>query len=174
MINNPIPLVRISTVTPTGTVTDFETTYTQPITSKFYLEFDEAFVSNENTSTFTRNTDTAIPMLTRSGGNVHTDMIAQAILFKKLGIIPMTCNPYRFKMIRMYDPDRVIFAEPLPSTQAYSSTVATAASGVTTASETTGSATSRSAEVVVTEAGDREASPLKETVHTTDLATLTF
>ena len=34
MINNPIPLVRISTVTTADTVTDFESTYTQPITSK--------------------------------------------------------------------------------------------------------------------------------------------
>ena len=173
MINNPIPLVRISTVTTADTVTDFESTYTQPITSKFYLEFDAAFTSNYNTSTFTRSTDTAIPMLTRSGGNVHTDMISQAIILKKLGILPMTCNPYRFKMIRMYDPDRVIFAEPLPSTQAYSSTTAVGTSATTT-SETIGSSTSNSPEVVTTESGDAEASPINETIHTTDLATLTF
>lgn len=174
MINNPIPLVRISTVTATGTVTDFETTYTQPITNKFYLEFDQAFVSNLNTSTFTRSTDTAIPMLTRSGGNVHTDMIAQAIMLKKLGLLPITCNPYRFKMIRMYDPDRVIFAECLPSSQAFTGSVAAASNSVTTTSETTGSDVSPSNQVVVAEAGDREASPLAETIHTTDLAALTF
>lgn len=174
MINNPIPLVRISTVTATGTVTDFETTYTQPITNKFYLEFDQAFVSNLNTSTFTRSTDTAIPMLTRSGGNVHTDMIAQAIMLKKLGLLPITCNPYRFKMIRMYDPDRVIFAECLPSSQAFTGSVAAASNSVSTTSETTGSDVSPSNQVVVAEAGDREASPLAETIHTTDLATLTF
>lgn len=174
MINNPIPLVRISSVTTAGTVTDFETTYTQPITSKFYLEFDQAFVSNLNTSTFTRSTDTAIPMLTRSGGNVHTDMIAQAIMLKKLGLLPISCNPYRFKMIRMYDPDRVIFAECLPSSQAFTSAAATTANSVTTTSETTGSQVSPSAEVVMVEAGDKDASPIAETIHTTDLATLTF
>lgn len=174
MINNPIPLVRISTVTATGTVTDFETTYTQPITNKFYLEFDQAFVSNLNTSTFTRSTDTAIPMLTRSGGNVHTDMIAQAIMLKKLGLLPITCNPYRFKMIRMYDPDRVIFAECLPSSQAFTGSAAAASNSVATTSETTGSDVSPSNQVVVAEAGDREASPLAETIHTTDLAALTF
>lgn len=174
MINNPIPLVRVSTVTVTGTVTDFATTYTQPITGKFYLEFDQAFTSNYNTTEFTRSTDTAIPMLTRTGGNVHADMIAQAINLKKLGLLPMSCNPYRFRMVRLYDPDRVIFAECLPVSQTYTSSVAGASGTSTTSGETVGSDTSNSTEVVVAEAGDREVSPIVEPVHTTDLATLTF
>lgn len=171
MINNPIPLVRISTVTEDGTVTDFATTYTQPITGKFYLEFDQAFVSNTNTSNFTRSTDTAIPMLTRTGGYVYTDMIAQAITLKKLGLLPMTCNPYRFRMVRMYNPDRVIFAECLPSAQALTSSAASTAGTTTTTSVVDNGS---NPEVVVAEAGDRVASPTAETTHTTDLATLTF
>ena len=171
MINNPIPLVRISTVTEAGTVTDFATTYTQPITGKFYLEFDQAFVSNTNTSNFTRSTDTAIPMLTRTGGYVYTDMIAQAITLKKLGLLPMTCNPYRFRMVRMYNPDRVIFAECLPSAQALTSSAASTA-GITTTTSVVDNGSNP--EVVVAEAGDRVASPTAETTHTTDLATLTF
>lgn len=171
MINNPIPLVRISTVTEAGTVTDFATTYTQPITGKFYLEFDQAFVSNTNTSNFTRSTDTAIPMLTRTGGYVYTDMIAQAITLKKLGLLPMTCNPYRFRMVRMYNPDRVIFAECLPSAQALTSSAASTAGTTTTTSVVDNGS---NPEVVVAEAGDRVASPIAETTHTTDLATLTF
>ncbi len=116
MINNPIPLVRISSVTAgtPATVSDFNSTYAYPIVDKFYLEFDVPFTPNSNTSDFVRSTDTAIPMLTRTGGNVMTNMIAQAILLKKYGIMPMICNPYRFRMVRLYNPDRVVFVDPLP------------------------------------------------------------
>ena len=116
MINNPIPLVEITTVNPTETSTNFITTYPQPITGKFYLQFDQSFTSSSNPSTFTRGSDAAVPMLTMTGGTVHVDMILQAINLKKLCIMPTTCNPYTFKVVRLYDPDRVVFVECLPNT----------------------------------------------------------
>lgn len=162
MINNPIPLVRITSVsTATANVTDFVTTYSQPIVDKFYLDFNEAFVSNYNTTEFTRSTDTTIPMLTRTGGNVRADMISRAISLKKFGIMPMIgCNPYRFRMIRLYDPDRVIFADCLP--------VSAGPTTVTVPAEANATTTPAQASAPV------EASVKSEPTTTTDIAELTF
>ena len=162
MINNPIPLVRITSVsTATANVTDFVTTYSQPIVDKFYLDFDETFISNYNTTEFTRSTDTAIPMLTRTGGNVHADMISKAISLKKFGIMPMVgCNPYRFRMIRLYDPDRVIFADCLPISSGPTTTVtSTETNAVTPPVQTSAPA---------------EAAIQPNSAPTTDIAELTF
>ena len=162
MINNPIPLVRITSVsTATANVTDFVTTYSQPIVDKFYLDFDETFISNYNTTEFTRSTDTAIPMLTRTGGNVHADMISKAISLKKFGIMPMVgCNPYRFRMIRLYDPDRVIFADCL-----------TISSGPTT---TVTSTETNTVKPPVQTSAPAEAAIQPNSAPTTDIAELTF
>ena len=162
MINNPIPIVRISSVTAgtPSTVSDFNSTYTYPIVDKFYLDFDAPFTPNNNTSDFVRSTDAAIPMLTRTGGNVMTNMIAQAILLKKYRVIPMICNPYRFRMLRLYNPDRVIFVDPLPC--AY-----------TTATTTPPASNETNTEKPATQANEATVKP-ETTPASTNLATISF
>lgn len=112
---NTIPLVRITTISYQNDDTLFATGYTQPLNERFVLEFDQTIQPNTNVALFSQSGQANVDMVTHDGGNVRTDMVAMAIQLRKFRALPIVqCNPYRFRVVRKSDPDRIVFCDPLP------------------------------------------------------------
>lgn len=109
-------IVRLTASTTISGITTFTTPMVQPVTGKFILEFDDTIPANLDTETeFAQGSSPGIPMLTFDGGYVRTDMIRNSIQLRKYGVYPIVqCNPYRFRAIKKYDPDRIVFCDALP------------------------------------------------------------
>lgn len=119
-LNPFIPIVKVAQPVAKGTTSDF-TSSSHQASGRFYLVFTEEFLSNllDTTLTYTTGDTNAIPLVTNTGGNVHTDMLYNAIMLRRSGACFCPCgNPYTFRAIRMYDPDRVVICDRLPHTSA--------------------------------------------------------
>lgn len=140
MGQNPfIPTVKVAQPVTKGSTSDFASS-SHPASGRFYLVFTEQFISNLLNTTLTYTTDDTnpIPLVTGTGGNVHTDMLYNAIMLRRSGACCCPCcNPYTFRAIRMYDPDRVVICDRLPATSSSATAVGTSGDGTGSANGVT-------------------------------------